>query len=52
MFKISHLNRKTNVELFEMAKVKLTLLRKHFTREETAIFWTLDIRKGKTKTTD
>ena len=27
MFRISHLNRKTNVEVLEMAKVKQTLLR-------------------------
>ena len=47
MFRISHLDRKTNVDVLEIAKAKPTLL-----REETTIFWTLDTRKGKTKTTD
>ena len=48
MFRISYLDRKTNVEVLEMARTKQTLLR---TKEETTIFWTLDMRKGKTRTT-
>ena len=50
MFRISHLERKTNVEVLEMSKAKQTF--EDYTREETTIFWTLDMRKGKTKTTD
>jgi len=45
MFRISHLNIKTNVEVLDMVKVKQTLLR-------TTLFWALDTRKGKAKTTD
>ena len=40
MFRISHLDRKINVEVLEMAKAQQTLLR------------TIQERKGKTKTTD
>ena len=50
MFRILHLDRKTNIEVLEMAKVKHTS--EDYTREKTTIFWTLDTRKGKTKTTD
>ena len=50
MFRISHLDRKTNLEVLEMAKAKQTLMRT--IQEETTIFWTLDTRKRKTKTTD
>ena len=49
-FRISHLDRKTNVEVLEMAKVKQTLLRT--LQEKTTIFWTLDMKNSKTKTTD
>ena len=52
MFRIMHWDRKTNdVEVLEMAKGK-TNTSEDYTREETTIFWTLDTRKGKTKTTD
>ena len=51
MFRISHLDRKTNLEVLEMAKAKQTLLR---TIQERRLhyFSTLDNRKGKTKITD
>ena len=53
MFRISHLDKMTNIEVLEMAKVKQTLLNTiQETREETTIFWTLDMTKGKIKTTD
>ena len=51
MFRISHLDRKTNVEVLEMAKVKQTLLRT-ISKRKLPYFFTLDTRKGKTKTTD
>ena len=50
MFGISHLDRKTTVKVLEMAKAKHTS--EDYTSEETTICWTLDKRKGKTKTTD
>ena len=46
MFRISHLDRKTNLEVLE------TNTSEDYTREETTIFWTLDMKKRKTKTTD
>ena len=51
MFRISHLDRKTNVEVLEMAKVKQTLLR---TIQERKIqyFGHLIREKGTQKTTD
>ena len=48
MFMISHLDRKTNVEVLEMAKAKQTFS-EDYAREETTKFWTLDTRKGKQK---
>ena len=51
MFRISHLDRKTNLEVLEMAKAKQTTS-EDYTREETTIFWTLDTRERKIKTTD
>ena len=45
MFRISHLDRKTNVEVLEIAMVKHTS--DDYTREESSIFWTLYKRKGK-----
>ena len=47
MFRISHLDRKTNVEVLEMAKVKQTLLRT-ISKRKLPYFFTLDTRKGKT----
>ena len=44
------MDRNTDVEVLEMAKAKQTS--EECTREETTIFWILDTRKGKTKTTD
>ena len=53
MSRISHLDRKTDVEMLEMAKVKHTLLRSIQDRnlQYITIYWTLDMRKRKTKTT-
>ena len=48
MFKISHLDRKTNVEVLDMAMAKKNTS-EEYTREETTIFWTPDTRKVKTK---
>ena len=44
-----HLDRKTNVS-FKNGEGKINTS-KNYTRGETTIFWTLDTRKGKTKTT-
>ena len=51
MFRISHLDRKANVEVLEMAKAKQTLLR---TRHERKLqyFGHLIQGKGKQKTTN
>ena len=50
MFRISHLDRKTDVEVLKMAKAKQTLLRT--IQERKLQYLTFDTRKGKTKTTD
>ena len=49
---ISHLDKKTNVEVLEMAKAKQTLLRTIQERKLQYIFLTRDTKKGKIKTTD
>ena len=50
MFRMWHLCTKTNVEVLQIAKGRHTS--ENYTREESTIFWTLDTRKGKTKSTD
>ena len=51
MFRISHLDRKTNVEVLEISMVKQTLLRT-IQERKLQYCWTLDTREMKTKTTD
>ena len=48
MFRISHLDRKTNVEVLEMAKVKQTLLR-NIQERKLQYFGHLIREKGKQK---
>ena len=51
MFRISHLDRKTNLEVLEMAKVKQTLLRT-IQERKLQYFGHLIRGKGKQKTID
>ena len=54
IFRISHLHRKTNVEVLEMAKAKQTVLKTIQERKQQYFGHLIlepDMRKGKTKTT-